>query len=228
MTLHAKGFMEYFLKFADCSNTTSTALDCLRSASADKLNNASMMINDLAHGPLSTVFGILNYLISAPILDGIHFKRQATESLKLGMFRKIPIMINTNSDEGALFFLKNDVEGPNTYIKRLLPYMNDTELEELKALYSEKDIDFADNNDGAINVLSDYMFQCPALKMARAYDHFGLPVIKTFFSQRMAILQLGKSKMPPAHGMYLLLSLILGMYFSGGKLMLFCSERKEL
>jgi carboxylesterase type B len=137
-------------------------------------------------------------------------------------------MINTNSAEGAIFFVRHDTAGPDAYIKRLLPYMNDTEFEELKALYMDNpDEEFSANN-GAINIMSDYMFQCPALKMARAYNHIGLPVIKSFFDQRIAIFQLRKVKMPPVHGLYLLKSFILGIFYFGGNLMLFCWEGKEI
>jgi hypothetical protein len=142
-------------------------------------------------------------------------------------------MINTNSDEAALFVLQASLiinsEGHNAYIKKLLAYLSDTELEELKILYTDKsDLNFSDNHNGIIKIVSDYTVQCPGIKIAKAYSDMGLPVIKSYFAQRMAIFQLPLYKVPPAHGMYLLLLLNLGIWHSGGDLMPYCSERKEL
>jgi carboxylesterase type B len=139
-------------------------------------------------------------------------------------------MINTNSDEGALFILQAAPEiykkGHDSYIKRLLGYISDTELEELKMLYTESNANFSDNFNGIINILSDYTVQCPGIKMAKAYSDKGLPVVKSYFAQRMAIFQLPFYKVPPAHGMYL--QLIIGISHSGGNLIHYCLERKEI
>lgn len=72
------------------------------------------------------------------MLDGVHFKRQPYESLKLGLFRKIPLMINTNLDEGNYFLMGKIVSNsldPDEFTKRLVPFMNSTQFKGLIELY---------------------------------------------------------------------------------------------
>jgi carboxylesterase type B len=66
-------------------------LDCLRKVSADALLKASIEINSAVDNVLGTVYG--------PFIDGDFIARAHTESLKKGLFRKVPLMINTNLDE---------------------------------------------------------------------------------------------------------------------------------
>jgi carboxylesterase type B len=114
-------------------------------------------------------------------------------------------MINTNLDEGA-FFVRSKLKADNEdvrqiFIRRVLPYYTDEEMAALNKLYSS----FEGSNselgdvDRVIRILSDYYFHCPSRKMAVAFNSSGLPVIKSFFAQRIALLQPGL-KLPVIHG----------------------------
>jgi carboxylesterase type B len=157
-----------------------------------------------AKGPLTTCYGVFE-LILAPLLDGRHFTRQISDSLDLGLFRKIPLMINTNLDEGQFFVslkLVDDLEATqDKYLSRLLPYYSQEDFSNLKNIYTEN-APFSESNTGLIKIVSDYMFQCPSRKMAKAYSKFGEPVIKSLFTQRIGLFQIPPIKLAVVHGSY--------------------------
>jgi carboxylesterase type B len=62
----------------------SDKLQCLRTISARTLLNAQINGIQVLDSPLRTSFG--------PLLDGVLLTRQHRDSLKLGLFRKIPLM----------------------------------------------------------------------------------------------------------------------------------------
>lgn len=144
-----------------------------------------MATNAAAKSPVTTAYG--------PLLDGRLWTRQARESLKLGKFRKIPIMMNTQSDEGNYFIMNSVNNGlitPDEFKARLLPFMTTNELYGLDQYYPKGGNPKMPHYDLS-RIFTEYYFQCPHRKLALAYATNGLPVIKSYFTH-----ELGASKLP--------------------------------
>ena len=115
-------------------------------------------------------------------MDGTFINRQHYESVALGLFRKVPLMISNVLDEGMFFIGARIIWGdmtPTSLKTRLLPYFTKEDHAQLDNLYpTENSVKQYHNLS---NVLSDYYFHCPSRRMAIAYRNQGLPVTRTFF-----------------------------------------------
>jgi carboxylesterase type B len=165
---------------------------------------ASVATNLAMKSPITTCYG--------PILDGKYFTRQHTESLAKGLFRKIPLMINTVRDEGEFFVsstVETDILSPREFQRRLLPYYTEQELDTLDKLYPvtrdagtpHPRVAYANLSD----IFTEYYFQCPSRKLAQAYASRGLQVFKSYLTHSLGIFSNvpAFSRAGPAHGEYL-------------------------
>lgn len=159
----------------NCTVPGAARLECLRGLPAAQLLQASIDTNAFMHSPIGTAYG--------PVMDGTFINRQHFESLELGLFRKVPLLITNMRDEG-MFFVGSEIVSalmtPYEFIHRTVPFMNQSEFSELHSLYKEDSSGLRNHNDS--DVLSDYYFKCPSRAIATAYAKEGLPVIKSFFS----------------------------------------------
>lgn len=179
---------EYFNNLVNC--TMPQNLECLRALSAHDMLQASIKTNNDVGTVLHTSFG--------PFVDGFFIRRQHHDSLSSGLFRKIPVMINTNIDE-AMFFIPTDSSLIDSFTRKLFPYMTNEEIHRLKTLYPDDGSALVHHN--VSQILTDFFFQCPARLLAKTYTDAGLPVFKSLFKHELALLTLpGLSNHGVTHG----------------------------
>lgn len=166
-----------------------TSLECLRDLPANDLLEASLLTKKEINSPISTAFG--------PLLDGKIFQRQQHESLRLKLFRKIPMMINTVQDEGV--FLTSKIASKEVsevdFRRRVIPFLNQTDWLEVNKLYPADDSYIPLHNLSQariwlIKAVTDFYFQCPSRKIAEAYQQAGLPVTKSYLEYELGIYKL--------------------------------------
>lgn len=173
-------------------------IECLRSLSAEDLLHASEETQN-ACDPVATIW--LPIIGSDWLtLDYNFVPRQQRESLQMGLFRKIPIMITTAADEGG-FFIPSKPPKSNEEIsafhKKLFPFMRDEMLVELDILYPP-----VPSLKNIAKTMSDYLFNCPARNLAKSYASFNQPVYRGIFNHSIGIANLPlSSKFPVIHGM---------------------------
>jgi carboxylesterase type B len=113
----SRPIVDYLSNITGCNNTD-MLISCLRNLTADDLMAASLQTNTVFNSPLSTIW--------KPVIDGDIVQRQQLESVERGLFRKIPIMINTNQDE-ATFFITELIVKPsdiNVIKFKTFPFIN--------------------------------------------------------------------------------------------------------
>ena len=71
-------------------------LDCLRALNSTELLKFSIETDYSMNAPITAAYG--------PIMDGVFITRQHFDSMERKLFRKIPLMLNTNQDEGKSRF----------------------------------------------------------------------------------------------------------------------------
>lgn len=192
-----------FYKKTNCTNEPRLA--CLRSISALELLRASELNMFEVNSPVQTLWG--------PCIDGSMIKRQNYESLDLGLFTKVPLLISTDADEGTIFLagIKSQFE-INTYIKRVFPFMSTEQLHTLHQLYPDishntESLSTGNENQIRDNILfhnaskafGDYFFSCPARKLATVYSKAGLPVTRALFRHAPGFLNLLPTKVGATH-----------------------------
>lgn len=175
---HIEGVANLILQRTNCTGVAKVA--CLRSLPSNILLDAAIEANAYMSTPFGTAFG--------PVLDGKFITRQHYESLALGLFRKVPIMLSTTRDEGMYFVgskIQAGTHAPEDIIQHLIPYLTPEQKKQLHQLYPPDTNSMMYHN--VSNVLGEYCFQCPAVRMARAYEAHGLPVTKIMFSHIIGI-----------------------------------------
>lgn len=129
--------VNYLSQITKCNNTQMIA--CLRNMTAHDLNAASLETNTVFNSPLSSIWG-KKVLTVGPIQDGNLINRAHFRSIELGKFRKVPIMINTNSDE-AMFFLPELITKPSDFPSmksRVFPWFSENEMARLDRYYPQE------------------------------------------------------------------------------------------
>lgn len=163
--------------------TETPLLECLRNVPAEKLVAASMITSKAKGTVLGTAFG--------PFLEKGFIDQQHHINMKKGLFRKIPLMINTNMNEGSYFagsYIANELKIA-LFEHRLLPFLTPNENLALQSLYppdSTRNIKYCNASD----VLGDFFFQCPSRALAQAYSSQHLPVFKSLFKRKWNVLSL--------------------------------------
>jgi acetylcholinesterase len=170
------------------SMSVSDAIQCLRDMPASN-------ISTLQWNSYST---ILNFM-SAPTIDGVFLPKDPMEMLREGDFKKVPLLIGSNRDEGSLFILYDFIEhfkkdGPNCIspdifkdiYKNVFENRTRAEREAIRFQYThwEDAQDPCKATKKFIDFVGDYYFICPTNKFAETYASHGAPVYYYFFTQR--------------------------------------------
>ena len=157
-------------------------IECIVKADPYKLLKAAVDTNAAMDSPLTSIYG--------PVYDGDLIQRPNLESLRLGLYRKIPVLINTNQDEGRYFttqYMKTE-DYANKWKKRLFGFMNLTDVQGLDRIYPRDDSPLPFNNYSQL--LTDFYFQCPGRNLAKSLLRDGVPVYKTMFRHQLGLLSL--------------------------------------
>lgn len=171
-------------------------LRCLRSVTY----NSSV----IAKEP-TVITGIMQFAF-VPVVDGDFIRKDPAQLLRSGHFKKIPILLGSNENEGTSFIVYMDgiynlqhspVISPTTYniLMRTsmfkyyphFPYtLNDFGMEAIQFHYKDW---LNPDNEAALSLsidraVSDYYFVCPVNELARTYAKHKMPVFYYWFSQR--------------------------------------------
>ncbi|KAJ7766525.1 alpha/beta-hydrolase [Mycena maculata] len=154
------------VSYVNCDHTADT-LKCLRSAVASML----------AQG--DTVTGSVSFMGTytfVPVVDGTFIVERPSVTLNCGKRNGDALLVTTNSDEGAEFFVFPDVLAANNftlaeYITQLFPRLTDLEIQAAVELYSN--IGSSSVSDQATKVMGESIFVCPAYWMVKAFGQRG-------------------------------------------------------
>lgn len=169
-------------------------IDCLRSKDAALL---SAQDHKITKGFMQFVF--------VPIVDGVFLQRAPWQLIRDGMFKKVPILLGSNRNEGSFYLsyfdpiFKRDWDNMlgrdkyNDLSARLFRYyphyphlLNNFGQEAIKFQYT----DWRDPMDRLANYrtledgVSDYFFVCTVNRLARAFARNGVDVYYYWFDQR--------------------------------------------
>jgi len=157
-TVDASNSGKFFLQITGCQDS----LQCLQSLTTDEILDAQEQINKKVNfrSVLETFYPW------TPTLDGKEFTKNPLESIQLGNYQRMPIMLGAVHDEALLFIYKaskneiNDVEyiGAVEYVFGL--YTGFTVLER----YPPTPI-FGDKRPALGSLGTDYIFLCPIRNM---------------------------------------------------------------
>ena len=181
--------VNYILKLSNCQGPNH--IECLRKIDAETLSDISTKANDQINSPINTIYG--------PAIDGDWIPRQHHESLELGLFRKVPLMITSDLDEAYVFFIniRKQAEA-DKLMRKMFPFMSREDMDQMHKNFPNKPLKLPFYN--ASEPMSLWLFQCPARRLARAYTNVGLPVYKMLFMQPPSMYKLpGIPKMGVSH-----------------------------
>ncbi|KAF8802083.1 alpha/beta-hydrolase [Phlegmacium glaucopus] len=89
---YIEGIYQQYAKFAGCENQGAGTLQCLRSAPSDALIRA---------GNLTTAARPSTLFLFAPVIDGEFLQERPVEAFRAGRFSGVPVLVGSNTDEGA-------------------------------------------------------------------------------------------------------------------------------
>ncbi|KAI8900233.1 Alpha/Beta hydrolase protein [Globomyces pollinis-pini] len=115
-----------------------------------------------------------------PVVDGKYIQSQALDLYSKGIFSKIPVLMNSNSDEGTVFTfnsVKTEQDAFN-FILGYAPFLNKTEI----AKFYPFDKYPKGPWDAAGSIFADALFNCPQTSMAQVYSMAKVPVYKSLFN----------------------------------------------
>ncbi|KAJ7699486.1 alpha/beta-hydrolase, partial [Mycena metata] len=142
---------------------TSDTLQCLRAAPA-----TALLAADTALG----LAGFMGTYTFVPVVDGTFIVERPSVTLnQRGKTNGEALLVTTNSDEGAGFFVFPDVLAANNftlreYITQLFPRLPNASIGAAVELYSKADLG-PSVADQATKVMGESIFVCPAYWMAR-------------------------------------------------------------
>lgn len=121
------------------------------------------------------------------VMDGLYVQRQPVESLLMGKFSRVPLLIGTNTNEGTYFTYKTIKSEADIakYYNDTVPYINEQQRKELMRLYPTAS--YKAPYLAAADVVGDRLFQCPTNLMARVYADEGIPVFKYRWHHQMTL-----------------------------------------
>ena len=132
-----------------------TSLQCLRDLPAQDLLDASLRTNKQLNSAILTSYG--------PVLDGKFIRRQHFDSLRLGLFRKIPLMVSTTKDEGVFLtrakILDTKEMTPYEFEHKLFRFFNESDLKVIEKEYSHDLSEDGIENYNLSRVATDFYFQ---------------------------------------------------------------------
>jgi carboxylesterase type B len=121
-----------------------------------------------------------------PIVDGAYLKLQALDAFAAKKLSRVPLLVNTNKDEGLTFTREvTDESSYLQFIKLRFPWLSTEGVRELNDVYSSDK--YRSRYLQSADEFADLLFQCPALEIANAYSANGVRVGKTNFDHVPAI-----------------------------------------
>jgi carboxylesterase type B len=151
-------FFDRLAQGLNCSSPVTNKLECLRELPTDAF-------------PLDGSF--------EPVLDE-YISRDTILAYSSNMFSKIPLLVNTNRDEGDIFFLGSSIPPFRQTITNLFRRkLQERDVLEIEARY-------AGMTPAAQSsaLLGDVVFQCPSVVISESYSRNKLPIYKTFFEHK--------------------------------------------
>ncbi|KAF7349907.1 Carboxylic ester hydrolase [Mycena venus] len=150
----------------NCSQS-SNSLQCLRSAAASALTDADTQIG------FASFMGTYTFV---PVVDGTFIVERPSVTLNRGQRNGDALLVTTNSNEGAFFFVFPDVLTVNNftlteYITQLFPRLTTQQINIAVGLYSN--IGLATVSDQATKIMGESIFVCPAYWMVKAFGKSG-------------------------------------------------------
>ena len=168
-------------------------VECLRRVNATKLVNAEWdagIASDIMACPF------------VPVLDGVVFPESPARALARKNFKHTKLLLGTNRNEGyyfLIYFLAGIFKlGPNVTMSRsefvravkdVNMYVSPVGLHAIEYEYT----DWIDANNSAKmsvaldQMVADYQFVCPTLKMAQSYADASLEVYEYYFDHRSTV-----------------------------------------
>ncbi|KAJ6532713.1 alpha/beta-hydrolase [Mycena vulgaris] len=148
-----------------CAHATDT-LRCLRSAPATVLLNADTQIG------LASFMGTYTFV---PVVDGTFIVERPSVTFNHGRANGNALLVTTNSDEGAAFFVFPNVLDANNftlveYITQLFPRLPNAHINDAARIYSRLGQAVSDQ---ATKVMGESIFGCPAYWMVGAFGNTG-------------------------------------------------------
>ena len=141
-----------------CSGSDSAQLTCMRGKSAKDVVSILPLKPEILFGAGEQW---------SPIAEGHDVPGQPIALLKSGTFTKVPLLIGTNHDEGAIFFLFGGKISTDAQYKTALEQTYTTAGgDSIYAKYPSAS--FASPQKALETVIADATFVCPARRLARA------------------------------------------------------------
>jgi acetylcholinesterase len=176
--------VENFMDYLNCpTESSSAALECLRSAEVDDIQFIS-----------SSIYNAHNYNITwpwQPVSPGPLFEKRGSTSGEDGTFFKIPLLISSATDEGTGFApqdLRTNAQFVNFW-KTLVPGLTAGDLADLQELYPNTtgpEVGTGTFVSAQFARLSasygDYSYICPVQDTASRLSLAGAPVYKARFN----------------------------------------------
>lgn len=132
------------------------AIACLRSKTVDEINEAQEKITFKITAKKLNEY----YEPIGPIVDGVELLMQPMAAAALGKYRKVPMILGTNTEEGRLFvYLIAKINLTRTEYETALAIIHPNHFEEIEKFYKTKP-DQVDYRDDLSQVITDYLFTC--------------------------------------------------------------------
>lgn len=149
-------------------------MKCMKELSPSDLLRLSIETNTAFDSPLGTIW--------LPVIDGEFIKRQQWQSLDMGLFVKVPLLMTMANSEAYTFMTKISTEKEASFwIKSALPYLGKSDINKIKSFYPEEtasDPPFYKSSQ----IMTDYFFRCQCRALSIAYTRAKVPVTIAVFS----------------------------------------------
>lgn len=189
---------EQFAESVGCDRSKDHAymVECLR---------AIPYTSATVHKELSKTSGVIQFAF-VPIVDGILIRQSPAQLLRAGNFKKIPLLLGSNENEGTFFIVYTDVRFKNLTSWNMTSYgyellMKDrmfsyypyypfhlNEFGQEAILFHYRNWINPDDEAGLRvsmdRAIGDCYFVCPVNELARIYSRQDMPVYYYWFSQR--------------------------------------------
>lgn len=146
-------------------------LTCIRGKKVDEVLTAM---------PVSAFNIILGGVSWGTVVDGLNLTDNPVKLFTGGSFAKVPTLLGTNTNEGAIFFaFSNPVTDDATY-ETLADALVPGHGADIVAHYPSAT--YGTPKDAAAAAITDAGFTCPARRMARAVTAAGVPTFRYHFA----------------------------------------------
>lgn len=168
-----------------CNGDAAATLACMRGKSKDEVVKALPLHQYVIYGP-GVAWG--------PLVDGNNaFVMQPIEAFASGTGNNVPIIVGANSDEGELFFAKNESVATEADIRAMLSELfASAVVDAVVAHYPIPTDGSGTAKTTAVRILND-IFSCDARRIARQWSARGNATYHYFFARKFydIVLDLG-------------------------------------